>query len=638
MLLFCLSCNKTSRLGFALEAAKQNRGEIEKILNHYSVLEDSLKLKAAIFLIENMPGHYSYADTERFNQYLNELDSIADNYNSLNRSELENLFAEVYHKHGINYNMARIPDIEIITADYLIDNIEQSFDVWQNAEWAQHLSFDDFCEYILPYKVMEGQMLDNWREYSRELFGERIVITKHSTLVGQSAAMVCDIVTRNMRQVIHPHVTYEVGFPINRIRTFLKIPSGTCDDYAVMALAVMRSKGIPTAIDYTPQWPFRSMGHSWNVLLENTGKMGIFESAGTDVGTPHKKDHKMAKVYRKTYAANKEIEQIHQAENSVPDFIETPFMKDVTDEYMITGDVTVSLKSRPTFRYAYLAVFDNANWVPISWGKVQRRSVTFEKMGRDVAYLPVKYTQHRRGTEAIGNPFILTKRGEVRELKPDTLRRETLKLYRKYPVLPPAFQVGISRIVRAEIQASNTPDFSEPMTVHRYDDFDREVYVDTLSQKYRYWRFLSAPRGFVSVAELAFWERNAQQPAQGEIIGTDGSSGFAKESAFDGDLLTYFSATEHSGGWVGMDFGKPVDISRITCIMRGDGNDIEVGHNYELMYWENGDWQSLGKQTATDVFLMYENSPTNALFLLRNHTKGREERIFTYENGKQVWW
>lgn len=33
-----------------------------------------------------------------------------------------------------------------------------------------------------------------------------------------------------------------------------------------------------------------------------------------------------------------------------------------------------------------------------------------------------------------------------------------------------------------------------------------------------------------------------------------------------------------------------------------------------------------------------DNVPTNALLLLRNHTKGKEERIFTYENGEQVWW
>ena len=36
--------------------------------------------------------------------------------------------------------------------------------------------------------------------------------------------------------------------------------------------------------------------------------------------------------------------------------------------------------------------------------------------------------------------------------------------------------------------------------------------------------------------------------------------------------------------------------------------------------------------------LYVDNVPTNALLLLRNHTKGKEERIFTYENGEQVWW
>jgi hypothetical protein len=32
------------------------------------------------------------------------------------------------------------------------------------------------------------------------------------------------------------------------------------------------------------------------------------------------------------------------------------------------------------------------------------------------------------------------------------------------------------------------------------------------------------------------------------------------------------------------------------------------------------------------------NMPTNALFWLRDLTKGKEERPFTYENGQQVWW
>jgi hypothetical protein len=41
---------------------------------------------------------------------------------------------------------------------------------------------------------------------------------------------------------------------------------------------------------------------------------------------------------------------------------------------------------------------------------------------------------------------------------------------------------------------------------------------------------------------------------------------------------------------------------------------------------------------ADSDVLLYENAPLNGLFLLRNLTIGVEERIFTYENGKQVWW
>jgi hypothetical protein len=36
--------------------------------------------------------------------------------------------------------------------------------------------------------------------------------------------------------------------------------------------------------------------------------------------------------------------------------------------------------------------------------------------------------------------------------------------------------------------------------------------------------------------------------------------------------------------------------------------------------------------------LKYRDVPAGALLWLHNHSGGREERIFTYENGKQVWW
>lgn len=56
---FCIGCQqKVTYLEYVLVAAGKNRPELEYVLSYYK--DDTLKLKAAEFLIENMPGHYSY--------------------------------------------------------------------------------------------------------------------------------------------------------------------------------------------------------------------------------------------------------------------------------------------------------------------------------------------------------------------------------------------------------------------------------------------------------------------------------------------------------------------------------------------------------------------------------------------------
>ena len=65
---------------------------------------------------------------------------------------------------------------------------------------------------------------------------------------------------------------------------------------------------------------------------------------------------------------------------------------------------------------------------------------------------------------------------------------------------------------------------------------------------------------------------------------------------------------------------------------------IEVGDKYELVYWTNGNWKTLATLTAKENVLKLENMPSGGLYVLKNLTKGHEERIFTYEDGKQVWW
>ena len=85
-----------------------------------------------------------------------------------------------------------------------------------------------------------------------------------------------------------------------------------------------------------------------------------------------------------------------------------------------------------------------------------------------------------------------------------------------------------------------------------------------------------------------------------------------------------------------MDLNRPISISMIRYLPRNDLNTIEVGDTYELFFWKDN-WISLGKQVAQEQYLDYL-APEGALYWLRNLSGGKEERIFTYEDGKQVWW
>ena len=68
-----------------------------------------------------------------------------------------------------------------------------------------------------------------------------------------------------------------------------------------------------------------------------------------------------------------------------------------------------------------------------------------------------------------------------------------------------------------------------------------------------------------------------------------------------------------------------------------DSNEVVPGDDYELFYW-NDEWCSLGRKIAVHDTLAYVEVPKNSLLWLHNHTQGKEERIFTYENGRQIWW
>lgn len=105
-----------------------------------------------------------------------------------------------------------------------------------------------------------------------------------------------------------------------------------------------------------------------------------------------------------------------------------------------------------------------------------------------------------------------------------------------------------------------------------------------------------------------------------------------KGNAFDGDYSNYLV-----GGGVKLDFGTAKTIAKIRFTPVNDSNYIIPGYEYELFYWDNR-WVSSGKKTAKADFLNYSNIPSGTIYWLKCYSGGKEERIFTYEKGRQNWW
>jgi hypothetical protein len=110
------------------------------------------------------------------------------------------------------------------------------------------------------------------------------------------------------------------------------------------------------------------------------------------------------------------------------------------------------------------------------------------------------------------------------------------------------------------------------------------------------------------------------------------------QQAFDDD---YLSSARITGAKTGIlfDFENPVPkITSIECMAPNDENHIYPNNYYELLYCDADKWISLGKKTADNYHIVYDRVPSGALYWLRNLTKGKEERIFTYDHHHVRFW
>ncbi len=608
------------------------------VIDHYAELGDTLKMKAAQFLVENMQYHNSL-DNPLLDQYYEGIARINQEYDYPECIAQYELLCDSLGQLN-DRETKEINDTTAIDAETLINNIDLAFKDWKEGLWASHLSFDEFCEYLLPYRV-GSEKFEPWRKELREKFwGSTDIALKSEDMYDQVYWAACKVndALRKRRfhnQKVLPQIDAE--WPVSVLKN---IKMGECYDYARWTTYVMRACGIPVAIDFTPQWPDRAHNHHWNVLFDNTGYSIPFMGGESNPGNPSKEGRKMTKVYRCTFAYQHQslYAMNEQVKAPIPPSLDSPFIKDVSTEYFKGYDLTINLNNAcPDDAFAYLAVFDNQEWVPVTFSKIDSRGkATFCNLGADIVYMPVYWG--KEGCVPAGDIFILNRDGSIQALQADEQRLQSITIGRKYPLY--------NRIVKfrmlmenGHFEAADAPDFRNAIECGRIEHVSMHGY-DTLAISdigvHRYWRYVSPDRGKCNVAELVFFTDSMEHHpfkilSEGEAMGKTKA-----EDAFDGNRLTYYESQTEQTGWIGADLGKPVRVNKIVFLPRNDDNDIAIGHTYELVYYKDGHEVSAGRQEAKSDWLTFDNVPSGTIYVLHDLTGGMEERIFTYNN--QIKW
>lgn len=607
----------------------------DSALSKKAILEltgDSLSL-AVDYLFEEIPNRYTTKSEVlvKYYKFVDSLYNVTDEYFHIKKQ------LEEYHSKNPNKDVTFLKDAEVLSNEYIANSVLNSYKYWDKP-WNRHLTEKQFHDYVLPYKICDEE-IEDWRTLFQNKYGYVL-----DSLVQSGDSITAEIFCTALVEELKKHqvniFTANIYSTTIRPSTLNIMDCGTCKDYCDYVNLVFRSFGLPVATDGLFGW------HNWNALIAKDRTIDFYVEATPD--DLHLKEwldvvgwHNLPKIYRETYHPNMQSLAITHGEELVPPFFLNPYMIDVTKEYYNGFEYQfLPKKDLPDKQYGYLKVWNN-RFIFVDWAKRGNgNKFCFHNISDSVVYFPSFYVNDAINRPA-DYPFVITA-DSIIKFEPKTDAKISMTLWRKY-FIRRDHNKYLKAMVEGRFVGANKPDFSDGELICEIIKEPQmrwnELKVST-KKAYRYIRY-EAPRwSYGNVGEIEFYSSNSAEPLNGIVIGTDtpDSEETSREKAFDGDVLTYFNALLPHDAWVGMDFGKPIKINRIRFISRNDDNFVQKDQEYELMYADLNGWRSMGIKFANADSLVYDNVPSGAIYLLRNRTKGHEERIFSYENGKQVWW
>lgn len=622
LLVVCVlgACSNSGRLEYALECAEANRGELEKVLHHYK--DNPEKYKAACFLIENMPYYYALQG-EKLDS-LKKVLASADAYGvMLKDTTVPNW--DYYTPGGLQ----KVPDVKNIKADLLMKNIDLAYDVWKKRPWNASLSYMDFCEWLLPYRI-GNEIPDNWRQ----VYHDRYSFLLDKVYTGSDVVEAVSVVWEYLQKEDPYRFTWVFNYPHLGGEYLLHNRIGKCQDACDFMIYVMRAIGIPVACDFYTFNAETRKGHVWNVVRDTTGACLPFTypSQKPERGNYYIDSRRPSVIYRKCFGRQWDVDKDFVLNPSVPAVFKDMFSRKVSDNYF-ESNVELSVDGMDD-NYVYLGLFSVHGWRGVDYTKVEGGKALFRNIASKQIYILLSF--EKGSYNAIGNPFYFDGK-EIHPYIADNSNCSSVVLYRKYP-LSERIRNYMGGMTGGRFEIAYDKDFKDAKLLHAVKDtpsinYNRIILNEPI--RGRYVRFCSAADGYAEVAEMHFYNKNEETVPINSWGDAPATANTFAYQVYDNEPLSYFISSK-PGASVTVDFGKTVTIDSFMYMPRNDDNFVRIGDSYELFYWGEGYWNSLGKKVAEEPFLRYDGIPLGALLYLHDSTRGEEELIFHMEDGKQV--
>lgn len=422
----CSTVQYTEHAKLTLQDSKKNKKELKKAAKYFHKSDQSDKLDALLFLYENMQNH-SFVKVGLFDE--NEIEVTWNflefkDYDEakLAMDSLEEEFGELHWK-----KKEKKVDHQTISSEFLIDNVDLAFKVWEEKPWSQKYDYSIFKEFILPYRgsnepieswrSWRGYFMDSYKDISSQMFDQADVIEA------------AELINNDLKTWFKFNSKYYLHPTDQGLFEMLMNKEGRCEDITNLTIYALRANGIGATSDYTPHWANAGNNHAWNVIIMPDGKATPFMGAESNPGK-YQLSSKVAKVYRKVFSEQKDNLAFKLSSNEkAPAWLSGKCYKDVTKEYTKISDVEISLDCEipDSTNYLYLCVFNSGEWKAIHWAKLNNKTANFTDMGVDIAYLPMFYVKEK--LFPVSSPFILTKNGDQKMLNGNDLFEEEVILH-----------------------------------------------------------------------------------------------------------------------------------------------------------------------------------------------------------------